>query len=64
MDNELQQARIDLAAALRLAVHFGYHEAIANHFSLAIDDKGERFPPESLGPALLRGARERSAGGG
>jgi ribulose-5-phosphate 4-epimerase/fuculose-1-phosphate aldolase len=43
MEMDVRQARIDLAAALRLAVHFGYHEAIANHFSLAIDDKGERF---------------------
>ena len=30
--------KIDLAAALRIAAHYGLHEGICNHFSLAISD--------------------------
>ncbi len=37
------QARVDLAAVFRLAVHFGWHEAVANHFSLAVSPDGSRF---------------------
>jgi len=32
----MRQARIDLAAALRLAVRFGFHEGICNHFSAMV----------------------------
>ncbi|HTW29596.1 MAG TPA: class II aldolase and adducin N-terminal domain-containing protein [Acetobacteraceae bacterium] len=35
--------RVDLAAAFRLAVENGWHEAVANHFSLAVSDDGSRF---------------------
>ncbi len=35
--------RIDLAAAFRLAAAEGLHEAVANHFSLAMSDDGRRF---------------------
>lgn len=35
--------RVDLAAALRWTARFGMHEAVANHFSLAINDDGTRF---------------------
>ncbi|MFO1464833.1 MAG: class II aldolase/adducin family protein [Steroidobacteraceae bacterium] len=35
--------RIDLAAAFRLAARHGWHEAVANHFSLAVSDDGKRF---------------------
>ena len=35
--------RVDLAAMFRLAVHFDWHEAIANHFSLAVSPDGRRF---------------------
>ena len=38
-----RQARIDLAAAFRLAVLHDWHEAVANHFSLAISDDGKTF---------------------
>ena len=38
-----RQARIDLAAALRLAVWNGFHEGIDNHFSLATPDNPETF---------------------
>ena len=41
-DNEERQARTDLAAAFRLAVMNGWHEAVANHFSVALSD-GHRF---------------------
>jgi ribulose-5-phosphate 4-epimerase/fuculose-1-phosphate aldolase len=32
----LRQAKIDLTAALRMAAHFGFHEGVCNHFSLAV----------------------------
>jgi ribulose-5-phosphate 4-epimerase/fuculose-1-phosphate aldolase len=38
-----RQARIDLAAAFRWTARLGMHEAVANHFSLAIDGTGTRF---------------------
>jgi ribulose-5-phosphate 4-epimerase/fuculose-1-phosphate aldolase len=37
------EARIDLAAALRLAVRFGLNEGIDNHFSLAVPGTSDRF---------------------
>ncbi len=38
-----QQARIDLAACLRLAVLNGFHEGIDNHFTLALPGIADRF---------------------
>lgn len=38
-----KMARIDLAAALRLAARFGFHEGICNHFSLAVPGAHDRF---------------------
>ncbi|WP_340119924.1 class II aldolase and adducin N-terminal domain-containing protein [Pelagibius sp. 7325] len=35
--------RCDLAAAFRWAERLNLHEAVANHFSLAVDDSGKRF---------------------
>jgi len=35
--------RIDLAVAFRSAAKLNLHEAVANHFSLAVDDTGKRF---------------------
>lgn len=35
--------RVELAAAFRLAALHDWHEAVANHFSLAIDETGSRF---------------------
>src|SRR5574340_36118 len=35
--------RVDLAAAFRLAAEMGWHEAIANHFSLAVTSDGRNF---------------------
>ncbi|MFO1033663.1 MAG: class II aldolase and adducin N-terminal domain-containing protein [Hyphomicrobiales bacterium] len=37
------QHRVDLAAAFRLAAHFDWHEAVANHFSLATSPDGKTF---------------------
>ena len=40
---EYQQERADLAAAFRWTVRLKMHEAVANHFSLAVDEAGKRF---------------------
>lgn len=37
------QMRVDLAAMFRLAAKFDWHEAVANHFSLAVSDDGKQF---------------------
>lgn len=42
-DSEEWQLRVDLAAAFRLAVEHGWHEAVANHFSLAVSADGKQF---------------------
>jgi ribulose-5-phosphate 4-epimerase/fuculose-1-phosphate aldolase len=41
--DEFQQQRIDLAAALRWFARLGMAEAVANHFSVAVSDDGNRF---------------------
>jgi len=41
--NQLQQKRTDLAAAFRWAARNNYHEGVANHFSVAINDDGSQF---------------------
>lgn len=35
--------RVDMAAAFRWTERLNMHEAVANHFSLAVDDSGRRF---------------------
>lgn len=35
--------RVDLAAAFRWTARLGMHEAVSNHFSLAVNDDGTRF---------------------
>lgn len=37
------QERVDLAAAFRWTVRLNMHEAVANHFSLAVNDDGSKF---------------------
>ena len=37
------EERVDLAAAFRWAERLNFHEAVANHFSLAINEEGSRF---------------------
>ena len=39
----ITQDREDLAAALRLAEHFDFHEGICNHFSVQCDGPQERY---------------------
>jgi len=41
--NEYRAERIDLAASFRWAARLNYHEAVANHFSLAVNDSGTQF---------------------
>ena len=38
-----RQLRVDLAAAFRMAAALGWHEAVANHFSLAVSADGKKF---------------------
>lgn len=38
-----RELRIDLAAAFRWAARYNYHEAVANHFSVAVSDNGRQF---------------------
>lgn len=37
------QLRVDLAAAFRIAAEMNWHEAVANHFSLAVSPDGKKF---------------------
>ena len=41
--NRDRAARIDLAAAHRLAVRHGFSEGVCNHFTLAVPDHDDRF---------------------
>ena len=38
-----QQARLDLSVACRSAARLNFHEAVANHFSVAVSDDGQKF---------------------
>ena len=42
-DSTERQLRVDLAAAFRASAELGWHEAVANHFSLAVSTDGKRF---------------------
>ncbi len=46
--------RIDLAAAFRWAARHNWHEAVANHFSLAVSADGSRFLMNPLGRHFSR----------
>lgn len=37
------QERVELAATFRWTARLGFHEAVANHFSLAVNDEGTQF---------------------
>ena len=43
MSDYLHQLRVDLSAAFRWAVRLNYHEGVANHFSVAINNSGTQF---------------------
>jgi ribulose-5-phosphate 4-epimerase/fuculose-1-phosphate aldolase len=47
--DEIWQARVDLAAAYRLAVRFGFHEGIDNHFTLMLPGSPDRFLLNAFG---------------
>ena len=42
-DIDYREQREDLAVAFRWAERLNWHEAVANHFSLAVNDDGTRF---------------------
>lgn len=42
-NDPLYEQRVDLAAAFRWTARLGMHEAVANHFSLAVSDDGTQF---------------------
>ena len=41
---EHYEERVDMACSFRWAVRYNLHEAVANHFSLAVNDEGTQFP--------------------
>jgi ribulose-5-phosphate 4-epimerase/fuculose-1-phosphate aldolase len=43
IEESIHPLRVDLAAALRLAAKFGWHESLANHFSVATSSDGKKF---------------------
>ena len=43
MSNFIQTQRHELAAAFRWSARLNYHEGIANHFSVAVNDDGNQF---------------------
>ena len=49
MHDDMRQARVDLAAALRWAVKFDLHEGIDNHFTLAVPRREDRFLVHTYG---------------
>jgi len=40
---DFYEARVDLACAFRWAVRHNWHEAVANHFSVCVNEDGSRF---------------------
>ena len=56
MESEVQQARVDLAAALRLAARFDFSEGVCNHFSYQLPSEEERFliNPHGIHWSLMR----------
>ena len=42
-NDPVRQARIDLAATFRWAAKYNWHEAVANHFSVAVNEDGSEF---------------------
>ena len=49
MDTNFNQEREDLAAAFRWAARLNMHEAVANHFSLAVNTSGSQFLLNPIG---------------
>jgi ribulose-5-phosphate 4-epimerase/fuculose-1-phosphate aldolase len=42
-ETDERQLRVDLAAAFRMAALLGWHEGVANHFSVAVSADGRKF---------------------
>lgn len=53
-----RQARIDLAAALRMTARANMHEAVANHYSVALSADGKRF---LINPKWMHFSRVRAS---
>jgi ribulose-5-phosphate 4-epimerase/fuculose-1-phosphate aldolase len=49
-----RETRSELAAAFRWAARLGFHEAVANHFSAAIDETGNSFLLNPVGRHFSR----------
>ena len=49
MSNNFKKERIDLAAAFRWAARLCMHEAVANHFSMAVSKDGSKFLLNPIG---------------
>jgi len=54
-DAETQQARIDLAAAFRMAARLGMHEGVCNHFTVMLD--AASGTPTGRAPGATTGGR-------
>jgi len=52
------EERVDLAAALRWTARLNMHEAVANHFSLAVNDDGTQF---LINPNLMHFSRVKAS---
>lgn len=52
------EERVDLAAAFRWTARLNMHEAVANHFSLAVDDSGAQF---LINPNMMHFSRIRAS---
>ena len=50
--------RVDLAAALRWTARLDMHEAVANHFSLAVNDDGTKF---LINPNMMHFSRVKAS---
>ena len=53
MKDNFKQERVNLAAAFRWAARLNMHEAVANHFSLAVSDDGSKFLVKSYRNAFF-----------
>ena len=54
---EFREERIDLACAFRWTARLGFHEGVANHYSLAVNEPGTQF---LMNPSLRHFSRIRA----
>ena len=57
-NQNFREDRVDLAAAFRWTARLNMHEAVANHFSLAVNEAGTRF---LMNPNQMHFARIRAS---